>query len=71
VIRYKKRRQLFSINAIWLCSDLDWTNYNSIFGRFKEIGLLLVGHDFYWLKEFGLDVLLGIDVKIRKTKVYL
>ncbi|OXB03776.1 hypothetical protein B0A72_14855 [Flavobacterium pectinovorum] len=42
--------------------DLDGTNFYKFYGRFEEIGLLLVGYDFHWLKEFGLDVLLGIDL---------
>jgi hypothetical protein len=45
------------------CSDLDWTNFNKIYGRFEEIGLLEVEAVFHWLYEFGLDVLLGIDRK--------
>ena len=44
-------------------SDLDWTNFNKIYGRFEEIGLLEVEAVFHWLYEFGLDVLLGIDRK--------
>lgn len=58
----KKWRQLSSIGAIWLVCDLDWTNFYKFYGRFEEIGLLDVGPVFEWLKEFGSDVLLGIDV---------
>jgi len=36
-----------------------------IYGDWLTIG----GSVFDWLKEFGLGVLLGIDVKIRKTKL--
>ena len=64
----KKWRQLSSIGAIWLC-DLDRTNYNIIFGRFEEIGLLHVMSVFHWLCKFGLDVLLGIDAKIIQTQL--
>jgi hypothetical protein len=32
-------------------------------------GLLQVRPVFHWLCKFGLDVLLGIDVKIIKTKL--
>jgi len=49
------------IGAIWLVCDLYGTNFNKIYGRFKEIGLLLVVAVFHWLYEFGLDVLSGID----------
>ncbi|OIV40547.1 hypothetical protein [Flavobacterium johnsoniae] len=42
-------------------SDPDGTNFNKIYGRFKEIGLLEVGAVFEWHNDFGLDVLLGID----------
>jgi hypothetical protein len=52
-----------------LFSDRNRTNFYKIYGRFEEIGVLLVGHDFHWLCKFGLDVLLGIDVKIIKTKL--
>jgi hypothetical protein len=51
---------LCSIDAIWLC-DLDGTNFYKFYGRFEEIGLLEVVAVFEWLKEFGLDALLGID----------
>jgi hypothetical protein len=56
---------LSSIGAIWLVCDLYGTNFYKFYGRFKEIGLLLVGHDFQWLKEFGLDGLLGINVNFN------
>jgi hypothetical protein len=45
-------------------SDLDWTNFYKIYGRFEEIGLLEVEAVFHWLYEFGLDVLLGIYGKL-------
>jgi len=45
-----------------LLSDLNGTNFYKFYGRFEEIGLLDVGPVFEWLKEFGSDVLLGIDV---------
>ena len=43
------------------CCDPDGTNFNKIYGRFKEIGLLEVGAVFEWHNDFGLDVSLGID----------
>ncbi|WP_165769786.1 hypothetical protein [Flavobacterium araucananum] len=52
-----------SIGTIWRC-DPEGTNFYKFYGRFEEIGVLLVGHDFQWLEKFGLDVLLGIDGKI-------
>jgi hypothetical protein len=45
--------------------DLDETNFNKIYGRFEDIGALLVMNGFVCLQYFGLDVLLGIDVKIH------
>ena len=56
----KKWRPLSSIGAIWL-SDIYGKNYDKFYGRFKEIGLLEVEAVFECLKEFGLDVPLGID----------
>lgn len=35
-------------------------NFNKIYGRFKDIGLLHLDAVFHWLSKFGLDVLLGI-----------
>ncbi|TDO82799.1 hypothetical protein EV143_10259 [Flavobacterium chryseum] len=54
-----------SIGAFWLLAfgDLDWTNFYTFYGRFEEIGLLYVVAVFDCLKEFGLNVLLGIDRK--------
>jgi hypothetical protein len=46
------------------CGDLHGTNFNKIYGRFEEIGLLYVVAVIEWLYEFGLDVLLGIDGKL-------
>ncbi len=60
-----------SIGAFWQCGDRNRTNFNKIYGTFEEIGLLLVGHDFQWLEQFGLDVLLGIDVNLYLTLFFL
>jgi hypothetical protein len=49
--------------AAFGCSDRNRTNFNKFYGRFEEIGLLLVTPVFEWLYKFGLDVLLGIDRK--------
>ena len=57
----KKWRQLSLIDAIWLCSDLDGTNFYKFYGRFEEIGLLYLVSVFHWLCNFGVDVLLGIN----------
>jgi hypothetical protein len=46
------------------CCDRNGTNFYKIYGRFEEIGLLLVERVFHWLYEFGLDVLLGIYGKL-------
>jgi len=62
---------LSSIGAIWLVCDLYGTNFNKIYGRFEEIGLLHVDAVFHWLCKFGLDVLLGIDAKKYKNSVGL
>jgi hypothetical protein len=42
--------------------DLDWTNFYKFHEGFEEIGLLDVGDVFHWLSEFGLDILLGIEL---------
>ena len=52
-------------------SDLYGTNFYKFYGRFEEIGLLHVGIAFDWLYEFGLDVLLGIDVNLYLTLFFL
>ena len=51
------------------CGDINRTNFNIFYGGFEEIGLRYVVSVFHWLCKFGLDVLLGIDVKIIKTKL--
>jgi len=61
---------LSSIGTIWLVCDLDGTNFNKIYGRFKEIGLLHVGTVFDWLYESGLDGQSGIDGKLLKLILY-
>jgi hypothetical protein len=58
-----------SNGILWLLisndfSDLDRTNFVKFYGGFKEVGLLNVVSVFRWLYEFGLDVLLRIEVKI-------
>ncbi|WP_133506669.1 hypothetical protein [Flavobacterium chryseum] len=53
-----------SIGAICLVCDLYGTNFYKFYGRFEEFGLLYLVSVFHWLKEFGFDVLLGIDVKV-------
>jgi hypothetical protein len=58
----QKWRQLSSIGAIWLCCDLNGTNFYNFYGRFKKIGLPCVMSVFHWLYEFGFDVLLGINI---------
>jgi hypothetical protein len=50
---------LSSIGAIWLVCELDGTNFNKIYGRFKEIGLLEVEAVFEWYNDFGLDGPIG------------
>jgi len=57
---------LKTIGAIWLVCDLDGTNFNKIYGRFKEVGLLETEAVFEWHNDFGLDVPLGIDVNLYK-----
>jgi len=56
---YEKRDSYIIVVSL---SDLNGTNFYKFYGRFEEIGLLDVGPVFEWLKEFGSDVLLVIDV---------
>lgn len=40
---------------------------DKFYGGLEEIGLLYVGSVFYWLYEYGLDVLLGGKCRVKYT----
>ncbi|KQX00858.1 hypothetical protein ASC72_08350 [Flavobacterium sp. Root420] len=65
---YKKGANCLQL-APFGCGDLDRTNFYKFYGRFKEVGLLHVGHVFVWHQQFGLDVLLGIGILIGHMRM--
>lgn len=60
----KKQKKKLQIIDLEFFSDPYGTNFKSFYGGFEEIGLLYVVYVFEWHQQFGLYVLLGIDVKL-------